>query len=233
MVASSISFRKRSNHASIHNHPQSQHLMSKSTFFPAALLAATLALISCTSAPAPKAAKIQKPSEYLSGRAAFQELYVSAHAVAGDVQPYRMQSRYTKGSPANEGKSGLWRADFASASKKLSKTFTWSGLAGPDAPERGVSHGADDTYNPGNTTTHVFDTRFLKVDSDEAFKVAQQHGGEKLTRADPNQPIFYTLDFDPRHNELIWHVIYGSSPHEAKLNVLVDATTGQFLHLEK
>jgi hypothetical protein len=207
--------------------------MRKSILFPAALLAATLAFISCNSTPAPKAAKNQKPSEYMSGRAAFQELYVSAHAVAGDVKPYRMESRYTKGSPATEGKSGLWRADFASPSKKLSKTFTWSGLAGPDAPERGVSHGADDTYNPGNTTTHIFDTQFLKVDTDQAFKVAQQHGGEKLTRADPNQPIFYTLDFDARENQLIWHVIYGSSQHEAKLNVQVDATSGQFLHAEK
>jgi hypothetical protein len=197
------------------------------------LLTATLALIACNSAAPPKAARTQKPPEYLSGREAFQELYISAHAVAGDVKPYRMESRYTKDSPATEGKSGLWRADFASPSKKLSKTFSWSGLAGPDAPERGVSHGADDTYNPANTTTHIFDTQFLRVDSDQAFKVAQQHGGERLTRADPNQPVFYTLDFDARQNQLVWHVIYGSSQYDAKLNVLVDATSGHFIHAEK
>jgi hypothetical protein len=144
-----------------------------------------------------------------------------------------MESRYTKGSPASEGKSGLWRADFASPSKKLSKTFSWSGLVGPDAPERGISHGSDDTYNPGNTATHIFDTRFLKIDSDQAFKVAQQHGGEKLTHADSNQPIFYILDFDAQQNQLIWHVIYGSSQYDAKLNVLVDASNGRFLRAEK
>ncbi len=207
--------------------------MRKLTFFLNTLLAGTLALTACNSTPPPKAAKTQAPAEFLTGREAFQKLYVSAHAVAGDVKPYRMESHYTKGSPANEGKSGFWRADFASPSKKLSKTFSWSGLAGPDAPERGVSHGADDTYNPGNTTTHIFDTPFLKVDSDEAFKVAQQHGGQKLTAADPNQPIFYTLDFDARDNQLLWHVIYGSSAYEAKLNVSVDATSGRFVHVEK
>jgi hypothetical protein len=197
------------------------------------MFAATLMLTSCNSSAPPKASETQKPAEYLSGREAFQTLYVSAHGVAGDVKPYRMESRYTKDSPARDGKSGLWRADFASPSKKISKTFSWSGLAGPDAPERGVSHGADDPYNPGNTSTQIFDTRYLKIDSNEAFKVAQQHGGSKLTNADPNQPIFYSLDFDGRQNQLIWHVIYGSSQYDAKLNVLVDASSGQFLRAEK
>jgi hypothetical protein len=199
----------------------------------AILFAGVLALTSCNSSAPTQETKAVKPNEYLSGREAFQKLYVAAHAVAGDVKPYRMQSRFTKGSPANEGKSGLWRADFASPSKKISKTFTWSGIAGPDAPKPGVSYGADDTYNPGNTTTHIFDVQFLKVDSDAAFKVAQQHGGEKLTRANPDQPVFYTLDFDARQNQLIWRITYGDSQYDAKLNVSVDATSGLFLREEK
>jgi hypothetical protein len=207
--------------------------MRKLTLILAASFFAILALDACNSSAPTKAAPTPKPAEYISGREAFQKLYVSAHAVAGDVMPYRMESRYTKGSPANEGLSGLWRADFASASKKLSKSFTWSGLADPDAPERGISHGSDDTYNPGNTSTHVFETQFLKIDSDQALKIAQKHGGEKLTAADPNQPIFYTLDFDARDNQLIWHVIYGSSRYDAKLDVAVDATSGSFLRAEK
>jgi len=207
--------------------------MRKLTFFLYILLAAMLTLTSCNSGSPTKAAPAPKPAEFLSGREVFQKLYVSAHAVAGDVKPYRMESRYTKDSPAIEGKSGLWRADFASPSKKLSKTFTWSGLAGPDAPERGVSNGADDTYNPGNSTTQIFETQFLKIDSDEAFKVAQQHGGEKLMKADPGQPVFYTLEFEARSNQLVWHVIYGASRYDAKLDVSVDATSGSFLREEK
>jgi hypothetical protein len=205
--------------------------MRKLTLIPAALV--LLALSSCTSAPPAKPAQEAKPAEYITGREAFQKLFVAAHAVAGDVKPFRMESTYTKGSPAGEGKSGLWRADFASASKRLSKSFTWSGLSGSDAPERGVSHGADDTYNPANTSTHVFETPFLKIDSDEAFNVAQKHGGQKLTEADPGQPIFYTLDFDARNNQLVWHVIYGASRFDSKLDVAVDASSGLFLRAEK
>jgi hypothetical protein len=190
-------------------------------------------LVACNSSAPPRPAAEPKSAQYLTGREAFQKLYISAHAVAGDVEPYRMESTFTKGSPANEGKSGLWRADFASASKRLSKSFSWSGLVGPDAPEAGVSHGSDDTYNPGNTSTHVFAVQFLKIDSDEAFKVAQRHGGEKLTSAAPAQPIFYTLDFDATKNQLVWHVIYGSSRYDAKLDIAVDATSGSFLRAEK
>jgi hypothetical protein len=207
--------------------------MRKLTFFPKLLLASTIISAVCGCSAPPKTAPPPKPPEYLSGREAFQKLYVAAHSIAGDVQPYRMESRYTKDSPIIEGKSGLWHADFASPSRKLSKTFSWSGLAGPDAPERGVSNGSDDPYNPGNTATHIFDPQFLKVDSDQALKIAQQHGGEKLTQADPHQPIFFILDFDAHENQLIWHVIYGVSQYDAKLSVLVDATSGRFLRAEK
>jgi hypothetical protein len=207
--------------------------MRKLTSF-SALLLASLFLFAASSCNAPpKAAKAPPVPEYLSGREAFQKLYVAAHSVAGDVQPYRMESRYTKGSPILQGKSGLWHVDFASPSRKLSKTFTWSGLVGDDTPERGVSHGLDDPYNSGNTATHLFEAQILKIDTDEALKVAQQHGGEKLTQSDPNQPIFFVLDYDPGKSELMWHVIYGTGQYDAKLTVFVDASSGRFLHAEK
>ena len=35
---------------------------------------------------------------------------------------------------------------------------------------------------------------FLKVDTDKAFEVAQQHGGKQLTEKDPKLQILYELD---------------------------------------
>ena len=98
----------------------------------------------------------------------------------------------------------------------MMKMFVWSGLVGPDAPEKGISFSAEDTWNPTNTSTQPFNIGFLKTDSDAAYQVAQQHGGDKLTK-----------------NELVWHVIYGSSADEAKLRVAVNAATGEFLRIEK
>jgi hypothetical protein len=180
----------------------------------------------------PSQEKKAEPTEYLGGREAFQKLYVSARSFAGDVKPYRLQSTYTKDAPAQEGKAALWRAEFASPSKRAIKAYSWSGLSGPDAPDRGVSHGTEDTYNPSNTSTQVFDIAFLKIDSSKAFDEAQKHGGEKLTKKDPKQPVFYVLDWSSKTNQLTWHVIYGSDRNDAKLTVAVDATTGAFQRIE-
>ena len=178
-------------------------------------------------------AKPAPTAQYETGREAFQKMYVSARMWAADVKPFREQSQWSADAPTNEGKAGLWRASFASPTKRAMKIFVWSGLVGPDAPEQGISFSAEDTYNASNTSTEVFDIGFLKIDSDEAFQVAQQHGGDKLTKKDPKQPVVFTLDWDPRKTQLVWHVIYGENPDNAKLRVAVNATSGDFLRVEK
>ncbi len=115
----------------------------------------------------------------------------------------------------------------------MMKLFLWSGLVGPDAPEPGVSFSAEDSWNPANSSARVFDLGFLKVDSDKAYEAAQKHGGDKLTAKDPKQAVFFMLDWDAQKNELVWHVIYGSSQDEAKLRIAVSATSGEFLRVEK
>jgi len=183
-------------------------------------------------APKPEAAvrEPEKPkaAEYETGRTAFQKLYISARSFAADAKPYRLQSEYTEGAPSMDGKASLWRAQFASASRQRLKAYSWSGM-----PDGGVSAGSEDTYNPNNASTRVFEVPFLKVDSDKAFEVAQKNGGEKITKKNPGQPITYMLDFDSRGGRLVWHVIYGESPMKAQLRLLVDATTGQFVGRER
>jgi len=207
----------------------------------AAACLALLLLAACSSStktgpspesqPAAKAAS--KPAEYESGRAAFQKMYLSARGWAADVQLFRLQSQFTPDAATREGKAGLWRGSFASPSKRMMKLFLWSGLVGPDAPEMGVSFSAEDSWNPNNNSAHVFDLGFLKVDSDKAYEIAQKHGGDKLTAKDLKQPVFFMLDWDTQKNELVWHVIYGSSQDEAKLRIAVSAASGEFLRVEK
>jgi hypothetical protein len=173
----------------------------------------------------------QEP-QYETGRVAFQKMYLSARGWAGDATPFRVQSQFTPGTTA-DGKAGLWRASFASPSKRMMKMFVWSGLVGPDAPEQGITFSAEDTWTPTNASTRPFDVGFLHSDSDAAYQVAQQHGGDKLTKKDPKQPVLFVLDWDASNNQLVWHVIYGSSADEAKLRVAVNASTGEFLRVEK
>jgi hypothetical protein len=71
------------------------------------------------------------------------------------------------------------------------------------------------------------------VDSDKALEVAQQHGGDKVMGESSGTPVLYVLDFNQRASTLTWHVIYGNTRDDAKLRVAVNATTGDFMRVEK
>jgi hypothetical protein len=204
-----------------------------------ALVMSLLVLGACSSEPPRSAEQKTEPAaapaqpEIVTGRVAFQKLYVAAHGWAPDATPFRLQSQTSKGNAGHDGKSGIWRAQFASAARRSLKPYMWSGIKADDAPSLGVSPGSEDTYNPSNTNTQVFDIAFLKVDSDKAYSEAQKHGGDKILKKTPDQPVSYMLDWRPSSNELIWHVYYGTGPDDAKLKIAVDASSGAFLHVEK
>jgi hypothetical protein len=206
----------------------------KRVFWP--LLALAL-LVGCSSEPSKPASEPAKPAvkepEYETGRTAFQKLYVAAHGWARDAQPYRLDSQTTQDWNGKDGKSAVWRAAFGSAVQRGIKPYTWSGTNAPDAPERGVSPGSEDSYNPSNASTRVFDIAFLKIDSDKALDTALKHGGDKLMQKDAKQPVVYSLDWNAGENALVWHIIFGTNRSDSKLVVMVNASNGNFIRDEK
>jgi hypothetical protein len=195
---------------------------------------ALLTLAGCTSEPTKPAEKPQpKPAEFLTGRGAFQQLYVDARGWARDAQPFQLQSQVTADSKGKDGKSDLWRAVFASPSQHSAKPYMWAGSDAIEGVSRGLTPGPEDSYNPSNAFTQVFEAVYLKVDSDKALEVAQKHGGDKLLAKSPDIPVFYLLDWSRSENSLIWHVIYGSSRGDAKLTVDINASSGEFVRVEK
>ena len=202
------------------------------------LLMALLWLIlmtACSSQPS-KPAPAEKPQpktpELVTGRTAFQKLYIAARGWAPDAQPYRLESMTTADSKGQNGRAAVWHAFFASPSRRGVRPYIWSGEDASDAPSRGISPGTEDTYSPSNSSTQVFDMQFLKTDSDKALDTAEKHGGEKLMQKDPNTPVNYALDWSRATNELIWHVIYGDRDNP-KLRVAVNASSGDFIRVEK
>jgi len=202
------------------------------------LLMALLSLIlmaACSSEPSKPAPAEQpqpKTPELVTGRTAFQKLYIAARGWAPDAQPYRLESTTTADSKGQNGRAVVWHAFFASPSRRGVRPYMWSGEDASDAPSRGISPGTEDTYSPSNSSTQVFDMQFLKTDSDKALETAQKHGGEKLMQKDPNTPVDYMLDWSRATNELIWHVIYGDRDNP-KLRVAVNASSGDFIRVEK
>jgi hypothetical protein len=201
----------------------------------AVLLAILALLVSCDSSKTntPPAKPEVKPPELLTGRAAFYKTFIAARNYAADVKPFRIESTPSSESNGQDGKSTIWRSSYASATQHGVKPFFWSGSNLPDAPSRGISPGNEDVYNPSNASTQVFDPAFLKVDTDVAFTEAQKHGGDKLLETDPTTPVFYICEWNHNTNQLIWHVIYGTSRETPKLAVSVDASTGAFIRVEK
>ena len=181
----------------------------------------------CSSTPTqPTATEAPKPKapEAITGSSALFKCYVAARGWAPDVQPFRAESA-PGDSKGRDGKGTEWRVGFASVATHSTKTYTWA--------NGDISHGVDDTYSPTNSSTQVFNVQFLKVDTDKAFSIAQEHGGDKLLQKEGDTPVFYVLDWNRQSNELLWHVIYGTDRETAKLRVAVNASTGEFSRVEK
>ena len=187
------------------------------------LMIAAFALAGCEDEPPKKPAQPKTP-EAETGRFALQKMLPTARLWSPDAQPVQLSSSTTSESNGHDGKSAYWRSVFASAGRRKSEPFTWSGASG-------VDHGVEDIYNPGNRSTQSWDLNFLKVDTDKAFEVAQEHGGKELVEKNPKTPVTYLLDFDSMANQLRWHVIYGGDS-SARLTVIVDASSGRFIHKE-
>lgn len=199
-------------------------------------LAGLCLLFGCSGQPekskeaAPKTPPPKAESEFETGRAAFQKMYVSARTWSADAQPVRLESRPTKEDP-KDGRAAIWAAVFVSASKQNLRNFSWSGVA--TDPDKGVQPGSLDYYSPSNASTRPFDLNFLKVDSTKALEVADKKGGAALLKKDPKQPLKYMLFFDNAKGRLVWRVLYGSSQSDAKLRILVNASSGEFIMAEK
>jgi len=199
------------------------------------LVPVLLAMLSACDSNSSKPQEKPQPTapELLTARAAFQKVFIAARNYAADVRPFRIQSTPSTDSNGHDGKSAIWTASFASAAQHGVKPFIWSGTDAADAPSRGVSPGNEDSYNPNNASTQVFDVAFLKVDSDQAFAEAQKHGGDKVLEKSPTTPVVFVCDWNHNTNELTWHVIYGSSREDSKLTVAINASTGAFIRVEK
>jgi hypothetical protein len=200
-------------------------------------IAALFFVAGCSSQPSgaskPASQPAVQPTETLTGREAFQKLYIKARGWAPDIMPVRLESTATRDDDGHNGKAAVWRCTFASPSRQSIKPYTWSGSSTLKDIERGVTPGIEDTWNPANASEKTFELSYLEVDSDTAWNVALQNGGEKLLKSAPHQLTQYALAWDPLRNSLQWHVIYGQTGDPAQLRVAVNASDGQFLRVEK
>ena len=199
----------------------------------AALLVTMSGCSSESNKPAEPETPEKKEPDLITARSAIQRMYIAARGWNSDARPYRLEAVATTDGNGHDGKWAVWRASFASPAQRSEKSFTWSGSAADGAPSRGINPGTEDSYSASNASTTVFDMAFLKIDSDQAFETAQKHGGDKVLEKAADTPVIYVCDWNHNTNELVWHVIYGAAREGAKLTVSVNASTGEFIRVEK
>jgi hypothetical protein len=149
-----------------------------------------------------------------------------------DAMPVHMESNLNAESTGRDGKSTVWRAMFASTTRRSNRTFTCSGSRLKEEAPIGVTVSAEIGSSP-DMARSMFQPMLLIVDSDKAFATAQENGGAKILEKNPQQPILYSLDWDGKRRELVWGIMYGSSRSDSKGVGVVDATTGKFLRAGK
>jgi hypothetical protein len=182
-----------------------------------------------TPAPATTAPPEKKEPMLYTGQEAFNRMMGLAMKWSSDAEPARVESVLTPETTGQDGKAAIWRGYFVSPAQRSVKTIVCSGSRRPDAPPFGVStEGADSAYN-AQSAGLVFSQYLLKTDTDKAFAIAQQHGGEAILKKDPKQSIMYLLLRDPKQNVPDWYVIYGTSATDRKGIGIINATTGAFV----
>ncbi|MHB8735848.1 MAG: hypothetical protein ACYC6M_11165 [Terriglobales bacterium] len=171
----------------------------------------------------------------MTGRAAFQDMYAVARLWQPDAAPLLLESGSLTGTLTLQGKAPMWRATFVSAASHKQRDFQYVSIHVPDGPERGMSRGQETAYHPAGPDTVPFSLSYLKSDSDQAFQVAENNGGTRFRKREPDSNVFYTLreELVGAFPHLTWDLAYGRSRATAPFVVRVDAASGQLLTASK
>ncbi len=198
-----------------------------------------LLLIACGSAP-PKgpresptpAAKPAAPPGEVTGREAFQQMWVTARSWAPDAQPFRLANLPMDNSPGIGGKAAAWAAAFSSESLHKWRSFSFSTVKTENVHLGVFGWRAESFRTVSELSGQPFPVQSLKTDSDEAFRLAEQKGGREFRRK--NQvPVNMVVEFSPRDREVVWSVYYSASPNDSRFTVRISAATGTVLKVEK
>lgn len=173
-----------------------------------------------------------KPPSLYTGLQAFGCVQGLAQRWAVDTIPVRLESVINSEANGQGGKATVWTAAFISPSRRLIKYFTCSGSRLKDAPPYGPSAENEQAY-AADVPGMAFQPLFLKVDSDKAYEVAQDHGGAALLKKNPDQVVKYFVLWNPKQRALHWYVMYGKDKESASGTGIVNALTGTYVGASK
>lgn len=187
--------------------------------------ACCLLLCSCSDTPVKETAKQpEPPPEPVTGRRAFQEMYPMVRTWAIDALPVQLQSINLSQVKSGPGTAGAWEGTFFSAAKGKTKMYTWSAVESEGNLHKGVFAGPEESASSKKT----FPIAALRIDSDEAYKVAVSKSADYIKKH-PDMHVLFVLEMTNRFPQLPWRVVWGESLSISDYSVFVDASSGEFL----
>jgi hypothetical protein len=190
------------------------------------VLALSVVFLSACSAPSKKEAA--PPPEPVTGLHALAQMYSLARHWAPDVQVLRILSLQIGDIKPLPGKAPVWQGTFVSASLGQSRTYTYSVSDISTSVREGIFPDSAVPFSGRNQNAQPFIIQAAKKDTDELFDIALKHA-KAYDDKHPGTKINYLLELNNRSPNAAWRVMWGASPSNAGISVLIDATTGTFL----
>lgn len=189
-----------------------------------------LLLAACSDAPTESAKKKEppKPPEPVTGRYAFHQMFAAARLWAPDIQALTLNSIPLNEVKAGEGKYPAWQCVFVSPSKRRAKTYSYSVIEAGGNLHKGVFGMPDESFSGSRGQQKPFNVAALKIDSDDAWKVASGRSAEYIKK-NPTMPVSYVLELTPRFPNTVWRVIWGESVGTSNHSIFIDASLGEYL----
>ncbi len=186
---------------------------------------------SCSEPSKISSSKSKDPAPFptpVTGRFAFQRMYIQARTWAADAQPLRISSFNLKEVASKSGKCGAWQATFVSSQLGKARSYTFSVADSPGNIREGLFAGREEPWSRSNSQVQPFFIQALKVDSDGAFATASQKSSD-FVKKNPEMPVLFQLELTSRHPNPTWRVIWGETLGTIHHSAFIDASTGFFL----
>jgi len=186
-----------------------------------------LFLTSCAEPTAVKKEAV-KPPEPTTGQSALYKMYQVARTWAPDAQVLKAASMHLTEVDAKPGTAGGWEAVFVSATKRMSRSYTYSIIEQQPTLHKGTFAGPESGFAGKSGVNSPFPIIAVKVDTDAAYDTALKNGGAEYDKKNPGKTITLLLEKIDKYPDPVWRVIWGESAGTSNFSVYVDASTGAF-----
>ena len=194
---------------------------------------AALLFVGCNSSSTPAASDsstaaktAEAPPAPVTGKTAYYPLYKSAFSWSSDALLMKIAAKEIPGFKIEGGKAAVWEVTFASPSKHLMRTDTYSITTVLPDIHKGGTAGLPVQWGGQTRDAMPVEISSSTVDSDAAYQAAVVDAADFLKK-NPGKPLTdFELGATAKLPQPFWYIVWGDSKSGGYV-VVVDAVTGK------